>query len=202
MSDDVDDFFEKVKNFFNLDTDIFDIDVFLFPEAFRNKEIDLEDDDMQGFKVSYHFETGMDEPDVKIEGNLDEKKLNEYIKRYNPENREQIREFVRPNMSNEIDASELTLEDHSNEGYSDIIEPYTEINDFDEFTEVIIDIPGIKRDDISINYNIDCTILSFYAQKDDQTYNKDIQLPYKSSKDDTSIEINNGIIILKVSRSE
>ena len=34
-------------------------------------------------------------------------------------------------------------------GPPEIQEPYIEINDFDDFTEIIMEIPGINREDIS-----------------------------------------------------
>ena len=202
MSDDVDDFFKKIKKFFNFSGDIFDLDVFMFPESNMEGNLDLDDENMKGFKMSYHYEKGMDKPEVKIEGNIDEKTLNEYLKNYNPDKNLRIKEFIQPKGNDEIDASELILEDYGSYNPNEIQEAPLEINDFDNFTEIIIEMPGIEKDDISISFKEEGTIVNIYITKEGKNFIKDIQLPYASSINDTILEINNGIIILKVMRSE
>ncbi len=200
MSDDIDDFMKKVRRFFNIDTDKFDMDVFVLPEPL--KEPHEYSDPKKAFKVSYHYEKGMDKPEIKIDSNFDEKKLHEYLKNHNYIDKIKGKLPLDPNIEKGINAEDLTLEDYIYDLPPEIQEPYIEINDFDDFTEIIMEIPGINREDISIHYNEEGNLMTFCAQNEDKNFFKDIPLPFRCSKDNTSIEINNGIIILKVWRSE
>ena len=78
--DDYDDIIDQLKKFFNFDSKLFDMDFFIFPEM--SKQLDPKRKRSKGYKISYHFETGMDEPEIKIEGDIDEKELNQYLKGY------------------------------------------------------------------------------------------------------------------------
>ncbi|MFX1274018.1 MAG: hypothetical protein ACFFBP_08445 [Promethearchaeota archaeon] len=200
MSDDIDDFVNKVRRFFNIDTDKFDMDVFVLPEPFK-EHLDY-NDPKKAFKVSYHYEKGMDKPEIKIDSNIDEKKLHEYLKKYNYMNKAGINGPIPSNLNSEINAEDLMLGDYKIVTPLEINEPYTEINDFDDFTEIILEIPGVKEGDVSINYNEDGNLLTICIQNEEKSILKDVPIPFKCSKDYTSIEINNGIIILKVRRSE
>ena len=200
MSDDIDDFMKKVRRFFNIDTDKFDMDVFVLPEPLKEPH-DFKDP-KRAFKVSYHYEKGMDKPEIKIDSNIDEKKLHDYLKNHNYLDKIKDHVPLTPNIKKGINAEDLTLEDYIYDLPPEIQEPYIEINDFDDFTEIIMEIPGIDQEDISIYYNEEGNLITFCAQNDNKNFFKDIPLPFKCSKDSTSIEINNGIIILKVWRSE
>ncbi|MHA1468444.1 MAG: hypothetical protein ACTSP6_10275 [Promethearchaeota archaeon] len=98
MSDDIDDyddFFDELRKLIKFDSSLFDVEFFLFPEPDFNKNIN--DFDQKGYKVSYHFETGMDKPDVKIEGDIEENKLREYFKKYNMDELPQINKIMKSN---------------------------------------------------------------------------------------------------------
>ena len=202
VSGDVDDMFNRIKKFFNIDADMFDFDMFFIPEMNESHILDPESENPEAFKVSYHFESGMEEPDVKIETNFNREEIEEYMKKLKASNDVRIQEVNKPIGNMEIDAYNLSLENQQIDTISDIIEPYTEITDFDTFTEVLIEIPGVKKENISFSFNEEGTILTFFAEKDHQDYLKDIYLSFKSSRSDTKLEINNGLVIIKVSRSE
>ena len=173
----------------------------MFPESNMGEELDFDDETKKVFKMSYHYEKGMDKPEVKIEGSIDEKTLNDYLKNSNP-NDMQIREFNPPKGNDEIDANELILQDYDTSNDNECHEHPLEINDFDEFTEIMIEMPGVERDDISLNFKEHGTVVNIHITKKDNDYIKEVQLPYPSSINDTILDINNGIIILKVMRSE
>ncbi|MHA1255758.1 MAG: Hsp20/alpha crystallin family protein [Promethearchaeota archaeon] len=201
MSDDIDDyddFFDELRKLIKFDSSLFDVEFFLFPEPDFNKNIN--DFDQKGYKVSYHFETGMDKPDVKIEGDIEENKLREYFKKYNMDELPQINKIMKSNnTSNRVyDANELSLEPCDRNDPSCEIEPYTEISDFEDFSEIIIEIPGINQDEILVNFHDEGRKLTFSAQNEKRNYVKQFQLPFKSSMDHYTIEVNNGIAILKV----
>ncbi|MBN1802640.1 MAG: hypothetical protein JW891_14105 [Candidatus Lokiarchaeota archaeon] len=195
MSSDIDDFINRIRKLFKVGAENFDLDVFIFPETntFENNP--------KGFKVSYHFEEGKEDPEIKIEENIEERDLKNLIKNSN-KRRAKLNKTNPQEQKRSLDASDFVLEDCDNRSDFNVREPYTEINDFDSFTEIIIDIPGIQKDQISTDFDEINNILSFYAEKDDKSYLKDIQIPYKSTNNDISVELNNGLIIIKVSRSE
>ena len=72
MAHDFDDMVDKIRKFFNFNSDTFDVDFLVFPEATEDLNLKFGDEDVEGFKVSYHFETGMEKPEIKIEGDFDE----------------------------------------------------------------------------------------------------------------------------------
>ena len=203
MSDDIDDYddiFDELKKLIKFDSSLFDVDFFLFPESDFTKN--LNDIDQKGYKVSYHFETGMDKPDIKIEGDIDENKLREYLKEFSIDGLPHLNKIMKSNKpSNRVyDANQLSLEPCDRNDPSCVVEPYTEINDFEDSSEIIIEIPGISRDDILVNFHEEGQKLTFSAQNEKRNYVKQIQLPFKSSMDHYTLEVNNGIAILKVKR--
>ena len=78
-NDEYDDFFEMIKKYLGINSDIFDVDFLFLPEPTSNPK----NKNSTGFKVTYHFEAGMDKPEVRIEGDFDERKLQDYLKRIN-----------------------------------------------------------------------------------------------------------------------
>lgn len=203
MSDDIDDYddiFDEFKKYFKFDSSLFDVEFFLFPESGFKK--DLNELDQKGYKISYHFEKGMDKPDIKIEGDIDENKLKEYFKKFNIDEIPHINKIMKSNKPSKrvYDANELSLEPCDRNDPSCVVEPYTEINDFEDSSEIIIEIPGINQEDILVNFHDEGRKLTFSAQNEKRNYVKQIQLPFKSSMDNYSIEVNNGIAVLKVKR--
>jgi len=177
------------------------VEFFVFPEPDFHKNIN--DFDQKGYKVSYHFETGMDKPDVKIEGDIDENKLREYFKKFNMDDLPQINKIMKSNNTSKMvyDANELSLEPCDRNDPSCEIEPYTEIIDFEDSSEIILEIPGINQNEILVNFHDEGRKLTFSAQNEKRNYVKQIQLPFKSSMDHYTIDVNNGIAILKVKRA-
>jgi HSP20 family molecular chaperone IbpA len=206
MSDDTDeydDFFDELRKLIKFDSSLFDVEFFLFPESGFKKDLkDLNDLDQKGYKVSYHFEKGMDKPDIKIEGDIDENKLRDYLKKFNIDELPHMNKIMKSNKTSNMvyDANELSLEPCDRNDPSCVVEPYTEINDFEDSSEIIIEIPGINQDEILVNFHDEGRKLTVSAQNEKRNYVKQIQLPFKSSMDHYTIEVNNGIAILKVKR--
>lgn len=196
MSDDIDDLFDEIRKHFNFDSDIFDLDFFFFPESNLNNELNPESK-KKAFKASYHYESGMDKPDIKIEGDFDEKKLFDYLKKHNIEPDSRFNNLFRPQSNNALDAGELSLEPINNKKDSSVIEPYTEINDLDDDTEVILEVPGIEKDDIILGINNKDKKITVSAEGPKRKYFKHIDLPSNCLMDDYTLEVQNGIAILK-----
>lgn len=204
LSNDFDDIIDKIKRFFNFKSDIFDVDVLVFPESTEDLNLKFGDEHTEGFKVSYHFETGMEKPEIKVEGDFDERKLHEYLKQFNIDQNVPIQDYFPHVQKDTVDASILSLDNIQDEEFlleEDqfiVFEPDTEINDFDYFTEIILEVPGIKEEDIFVNFNEDGSRIMFFAQNENRTYQKDIHLPSKASENNYSLKVNNGLAILKV----
>ncbi|TFG14204.1 MAG: hypothetical protein EU535_03695 [Promethearchaeota archaeon] len=193
--DDYDDIVDKLKKFFNFDSKLFDVDFFIFPEI--NKPIDPKNKKSKGFKISYHFEKGMDKPEIRIEGDVDEKELHEYlnnIKNKNPN----FKILKRGNRNNIINANELTLEQKREFKQSKRLEPYTEVNDCSEFTEIICEVPGIEKQNINLTFYDNENKITIIAHTTNRKYHKDIFLPFRPSSEDYSLDVNNGIAILRL----
>lgn len=209
MSNDFGDIFDKIRKYFNFQSDIFDVDFLVFPESTEDLNLKFGDENVEGFKVSYHFESGMEKPEIKIEGDFDERKLNEYLNQFNLDQNANIQNNLPHVQKDIVDAGMLSLDNIHNEeflledeGTSYVFEPDTEINDFDYFTEIIFEVPSIEEKDVFVSFGGDGSRLTFFAQNEKRRYQKDIQLPFKASENDFSLKVNNGLAILKVNYSE
>lgn len=200
VRDDFDDIIDEFKKFFKLDSDIFDIDVLFIPEKNIDLGIKPYDKKLQGFKISYHFETGMDKPEIKIEGNIDDKKIKDFLKNVTMNKYPKLKELFDSHSKKEIDASELTLETLKQDEEIYVLEPYTEINEDKEYFEILIEVPGIVRGDVKIDYSADGKILLLTAQNKNRKYFKKINLPSKLLKESYELDVNNGIAYIKVKK--
>ena len=208
VSSDFDDIIEKIKKFFNFQSDIFDLDVLVFPEPTEDLNLKFGDESAEGFKVSYHFESGMERPEIKIEGDFDERKLHEYLKKFNLDQNVPIQDNFPHVQKDVVDAGMLSLDNIHDEDLlledepSYIFEPETEINDFDYFTEIILEVPGIEEEDILVSFNEDGSRITVFAQNEMRKYQKHIRLPFKVSENNYTLKVNNGLAILKVIYNE
>jgi len=211
--DDYKNFIEKLKDYLNVDSDIFDAEFYIFPSSELGEKFGLDPNEDKGFKISYHYEKGMDQPDIKIHGNVDEEKVKDYIKKFNymknnPKFREYIKKARARKMQNQkkskkpIDAKELSLkspevEESDKQDSINIKEPITEIHNFDDEVELILEVPGIKENDVFISLNDEEKTLTFSAENDKRRYHKKVHLPCKASLLNDSLSISNGILTFK-----
>lgn len=204
MRDDFDEFIDKIKKYFRLDSDIFDMDFLFVPEKNLDLGRNLNQDKIKGFKVSYHFEPGMEKPEIKIEGNIDDKKIREMLKDVDISKVPNIKDINESESIQEIDASKLSLEYHDiMKEHKDplILEPYTEISKDLTSYEILIEIPGISKDDINISFKDKGRKLVFTAENGGRKYAKIVHLLFKSSDKNYEIDVNNGIAIVKVRKA-
>ncbi|MFX1600126.1 MAG: hypothetical protein ACFFB6_05970, partial [Promethearchaeota archaeon] len=75
MRDEFDDIIDEIKKYFKIDSDKFDVDFLFIPESESNINLKPKNEKIKGFKISYHFETGMEKPEIRIEGNIDDKRI-------------------------------------------------------------------------------------------------------------------------------
>lgn len=195
-----DDFFEKIRKFFKFKTDMFDIDLLFLPESSLDPNQNPKNKNVKGFKVSYHFEPGMDEPEVKIEGDLDNKKLQDYLKNLNVSDFSPVGNLVKSDKTRIIDVKKLRLNSPEMSEDSNIIEPFTELNNFDGYIEIIMELPGIEKGHVILSINEDATKLKVSAESDFRKYLKEIKLPFQSSLENYNLEVNNGIAIITLKK--
>ncbi|MFX1411935.1 MAG: Hsp20/alpha crystallin family protein [Promethearchaeota archaeon] len=200
MRDDFDDIFDKLKKYFKLGSDIFDIDFLFIPEKDIDLGMKLDDKNIEGFKISYHFESGMDKPEIKIEGNIDEKKVKEYLKNVDLNNFHMLKNHSSSRSKEEIDASELSLDIFKHDETLDILEPYTELNEYNEYLEIVIEVPGIEKRDVIIDFSADGRTLIFTAENQNRKYSKKVNLPFKPLKESYNLDLNNGIAYIKLKK--
>ena len=204
MRDDFDEFIDRIKKYFKLDSDMFDIDFLFVPESDKNLKKGLKDENIKGFKISYHYESGMDKPEVKVEGNIDDKRIHEYLKNVDVSKIPQLNNLYKVQATKEIDASTLSLDtflQKEEKVKGTLAEPYTEICDNEGFTEIMIEIPGMSKDNVSIMFEDKGKKMIFAAKNEKRKFMKSIPLLFKSSERECEIEVNNGIAIIKVSKT-
>ncbi len=204
LKDDFNDFIEKIKKHFKLDSDMFDIDFLFLPESEIKRGRAPDNDKIKGFKISYHFESGMEKPEIKIEGNVDNKKVWEYLKNADLSKLPNVRELYESEPTQEIDANSLSLESYEEEYEDDellFLEPYSEVCNNEGFTEVLIEIPGIDQKDVEISFRDKGKELVFRAVNENRKYMTTVALPFQSSEENCEMEVNNGLAIIKLSNS-
>ena len=202
MSDDFDEMIDEFKKMFNVDSDIFEVDFLFIPESGIDLKSNRTGKNIKGFKVSYHFEAGMEKPDIKIEGIIDEKKIREQLKDIDLNKYPNLKNILESKTINEIDATSLSLDSSLEGNDSSTSEPYTEINDKKEYSEIILELPGIEQDNVQLEFNEFGNQIKISAKSGKRKYSKTISLPFKSSELDCDLEVNNGIAVIKASKTK
>ncbi|MHA1336560.1 MAG: Hsp20/alpha crystallin family protein [Promethearchaeota archaeon] len=197
-----DDFFKRIKDKFDIDFDIFDFDFIFLPESQKQMKKKFKKafsmNPMKSFKVSYHYETGMDKPEIKIDGDLNPDEIKNFMN--NLFDRFNVKEFNIISDENQkvIDANELSLTPQESNNEPPLIEPAGEIITKGDYLEIILDVPGIKVEDIVLNLLKNGKELEFTAENDDHRYYRLIKLPFKSCLDNVKLNVNNGIATIEI----
>lgn len=197
-NDEFDDFFKMVKKYLGINADIFDVDFLFLPEPILDKEINPNTKKEKGFKVRYHFESGMDKPEVSIEGDFDQNKLQEYFKTLNLSKYPNFRQFTKKNKKKEFNAKELRIESIKDYGNINSIEPYSDINEYEDFIEIIMEVPGVEGGHFLLSLSEDGRNLKISAESQRRKFLKTIELPIKCTMEKYNLKINNGIATLKL----
>ncbi|NHJ19860.1 MAG: hypothetical protein EAX91_02865 [Candidatus Lokiarchaeota archaeon] len=200
MSDDYDDdyndFIERIKKYLNIDSDIFDVDFLFLPEPNYDPNVSPKDKNMKGFKVTYHFETGMDKPEIRIEGEVDEKKLQDYFKRLNISNFSQLKRLNPSKRKQPINVGKLSLQPkiEGNKSMTKSKVPYHEINVYDDYADILVEAPGVEKGHILLSLSEDGRKLKISIEINFVNTEKVIQLPFESTMENHILEVNNGIV--------
>jgi HSP20 family molecular chaperone IbpA len=198
--DDFDDIIDKIKKYFKLDSDIFDVDFLFIPESEKGINFKPNDKNVKGFKISYHFETGMKKPEIKIKGNVDEKQIRDYLKNVDISRYPTLKKLFDASSTKEIDVNTLSLDFPEQDNDLQPMEPHTEINDYKDYSEVVFDVPGMSEEDIIFNISESGKRLNFSAKNAFRTYSKSITLPFKSTNENCDLEVKNGLAIISIQK--
>jgi HSP20 family molecular chaperone IbpA len=202
VSDDFDEFIDKIKKYFKLDSDIFDVDFIFIPDSETDLNLRPKKNKPKGFKISYHFESGMKEPEFKIEGNIDDKRIREYFKNIDLSRYPTFKKLFQKKSFDEIDASKLSLAIPENFQNQAGLEPHTEIVNYEDYMEIVLDIPGISEEDVIIDVIEGGTTLRFVAETNNRKYIKNLALPFKSSTNSCELKVNNGLAVVKIRKPD
>lgn len=200
--DDFDDIIDEIKKYFKLDSDIFDVDFLFIPESKTDLGLEPENKNVKGFKVSYHFESGMEKPEIKIEGNVDEKTIRELLKDIDISKYPTLEKMLESKSIKEYKAEMLSLDSLEQEEDLYFLEPYAEINDYKDYTEIVLEIPGMSEKDVIIDFSEGGNQLIFNAENENRKFIKTVHLPFTSSLRDYEIEVKNGLAIIVAKKSD
>ncbi len=195
-TDDYNDFLERIKKHLNLDQGAFDVDFLFLPEPNFDPKTIRNNDKFKAFKVTYHFESGMDKPEIKVEGNFDEKKLQEYFKNFDLSNHPHLKRLNPSRDRQAIDVGPLSLQPNYEKGDSLSKNPYFEINLYEHSAEIIIEAPGIEKGHILLSLSEDERTLRVSIEINLINIKREILLPFESTMDDHILEVNNGIVTI------
>ncbi len=194
--DEYNEFLERIKKYLNLDQGAFDVDFLFLPEPNFNPKANRNKDKFKAFKVTYHFESGMDKPEIRVEGNFDEKKLQEYFKKFNISNNSQFKR-LRPSRERQaVDVGTLSLQ--PNYEHEEVLrqEPYFEKIFHENSAELIIEAPGIEKGHILLSLSEDGRTLRVSIEINFNNIKREVVLPFESTMDDHILDVNNGIITI------
>lgn len=198
--DEYDDLFDKIKKYFKIDSDFFDVDFLFIPESENSLNLKPENDNFKGFKISYHFERGMEKPDVRIKGNIDKRQIRDYLNNIDISKDPSLKKIFDVSTKEEIDVNNLSLDFSEDTIDLPIVDPDTEINNYNEYAEIILDIPGINKEDVLLEFKKSGTELIFSAENRNRKYNKILTLPFKCNHENCKLEIKNGLVIINIKR--
>ncbi len=194
FDDDYYDFLEQIKKYLKIDKGVFDVDLLFLPESNFDPNLNFQNKKVEGFKVTYHFESGMEKPEIKIEGDFDEKKLKEYFKKLNLSSSPQFKMLRKSGKKPVMDVGTLSLKpDFEREEFLEK-EPYYELNMYDDYAEIVIELPGIEKGHIVLSLSEDGRKLKILTESNFQNFEKELQLPFEFTMKDHVVEVNNGIV--------
>lgn len=187
-----DDIFEQMRKMMrNPFTGFFDDSFFADEKAFDD-ELDnaikldpSKDKNSKSYSISYKFGTGMKEPEIHIQGDVDKDTVNHFLKGL-------------PKSANELGFNiNSTPALKSSKIHPDATEPYTEIHETDLGLNIYMEMPGIDHNDVKTKWDKESLIIT--AEREHILYEKIIPVAFKAKKD-VKIESNNGIITLEIQK--
>ncbi|MBD3353215.1 MAG: hypothetical protein GF364_17175 [Candidatus Lokiarchaeota archaeon] len=189
--DGIDDF---IKNFFGMNRS----KPFL-PMENKNEEDDGSDRHVKKNSFTYRFGTGMDKPDIRINGKPVDINDNIFKRIMSQGLPEGFNPNMMPTNQQVIDAGEVSLGNtpinYSEDDYrpqDDMYEePYYEIEKLEDKLVVTIELPSVKEENIVINYYENNVTIT--AENEIRRFRKSFELEFEPDKEETLISGRNGI---------
>ncbi|MHA1871671.1 MAG: Hsp20/alpha crystallin family protein [Promethearchaeota archaeon] len=203
--DSFDDFFKKmrehIKKIWDDSFSFFDDDFFEEPEIdaeefmkFPKSPYRTSKDKNYSYSMSYHWETGMDKPEIKIEGNAPKDVVDRFLKDVS----EKFGNYLDTNnIKFEIPASvsgaNLATDDSQKETEEEEwVIPITEVNMSDKDAVITMDIPGAGKDDVEFKF--DKNIVTVIAKGRSKKYKKKIKLNFEPDPKSLEYFVQNGVL--------
>ncbi len=209
MNDDIFDenykrFTKRLRNLVEGFSDFFDknfgfMDFSEFPSIDFNNDLNFKNNDTKSYSISYNYQTGMDKPEIRVQGDVDDETLSKFLKG--------IPKFIteRPTIkgiSLVPESKEERRELKASQKMKEDIEPYIEITDFEDQIEICLELPGVEKEDLKLNFDEKGEELTVEAKRDGRKFYKEIKLPINLDINDYTLELKNGIASLKLKRKK
>ena len=203
MSDDIFDedykrFMKRFRNLFEGFSGFFDKDFGFtdfseFPKIDFDKDFKFKDNDKKSYSISYHYQTGMDKPEIRVQGDINDETLSKFLKG--------IPNFITKQPT--IKKLSLTPEGAEVTSQSEgAIEPYTEITDLEDYSEICLELPGVEKEDIKLHFDEKGEELTLTAKRNGRKFYKEIKLPTFLDTENYDLELKNGIASLRIKRKK
>ena len=200
-SDDFDDIykdlFDEVSKWLKKGASIVDFDIFVS----TNLDPENKKDNFKHLKISYNIDPEVGAPKLKIKGNLNKKDLENYLKFFKNKEIDYDYESFKDNFEEQEDYFNNYYEQENSKYYYEV-EPLAEVNEFDDFTEIILEAPGVEEGAIVLSFSEDGKTLRFTAETEFKRYIKTFKLPFSSSNEKCSLTVNNGIVNLIIRKKD
>ncbi len=86
--------------------------------------------------------------------------------------------------------------------FVDEVEPLTDVIEEDDKIKVVVEIPGVEKDDIKIHINEDGHLLTIDAKGKDRKYRKEIKLPAAVDPAKAKASYKNGVLYIEMEKRE
>jgi len=144
----------------------------------------------KSYSISYKYQTGMKEPEVRVSGDASEKDVDRFLSG--------IQKRFGSHMIGLSDRKPLTLELSSGEEKNpDFKVPLMDIVENDGNIELVLEMPGIGEKDVKVDIN--GKNITITAEQDTIKYQRKVSLNFEPKKN-FKIQENHGIITIQMSK--
>jgi HSP20 family molecular chaperone IbpA len=152
----------------------------------------------KSYSISYRYGTGMKEPEIRIEGDVDKDTVDRFLSGIS----HQFDHAILPDLNKThllkptIERTQEDAEDGGVDG-GNVKIPFSDVQDHGKSATVMLEMPGIGKEDVKVGikgHDVNVT-----ATNSDIKYHKTFKLNFKPS-DDFEITATNGIISIELKK--
>ncbi|TFG14681.1 MAG: Hsp20/alpha crystallin family protein [Promethearchaeota archaeon] len=149
-----------------------------------------EDGKSKSYSISYKYQTGMKEPEIRVSGDATEKDVDKFLSG--------VQKRFGNHMIGLSDKKPITLGLGSGEKEADGYKvPFMDIVDEDEYVEIVLEMPGIGEKDLKVE--IEGKNVFITGENGPSKYKRDITLDFEPKKKIKARE-NHGIITIQLKK--